>query len=285
MIREIIKIAQAKKQLIGIGVDLTEREYISRTIQAAESAAEKNLADILLIGNKTEIESYGISSKLQVMHSPHPERTLLELLRKNEIAGAVRGSLSSSKFLNEVKQQFNTAHLFRIALLETASNFSFLFAPLGIDEGKNLAEKVTLVHAALSLLETLNLEKEPIGILSGGRVSDIGRDRRVDKTIKEAEELISILQQQGITVKIQHYEILIENAIAAECKFILAPDGISGNLIYRTLVHLGNGKSHGAWYYNLSPPIIDTSRVGPLFEYESAIAFASALATKSAGVD
>lgn len=111
-------------------------------------------------------------------------------------------------------------------------------------------------------------------------MGDIGRDPKVDKTIAEAEELVSILKTQGVSNNAHHHEILIENAIAARCRIILAPDGVSGNLIYRTLVHLGNGKSHGAWYYNLPHPIIDTSRVGPTFEYESAIAFASAIASK-----
>ncbi len=281
MIQKIKQIAQAKKQLIGIGVSLTEKEYISRTIMAAESAVNHNLADVILVGDKSQIEKFGISSKIQVYHSLTPEQTLLELLHAKKVAGIVRGSLSSSKFLKEVKQQFGVSRIFRIALLETAFNFCFLFAPIGIDEGKTLAEKVTLVRAGISLLETLGIAEAPIGILSGGRLSDIGRDHHVDKTIAQAEELISILKQQNIKNDIRHFEILIEDAIAAQCRIIIAPDGISGNLIYRTLVHLGNGKSHGAWYYNLPLPIIDTSRVGPIFEYESAIAFASALTSIS----
>ncbi|MFX1295335.1 MAG: methanogenesis marker protein Mmp4/MtxX [Promethearchaeota archaeon] len=282
MIQKIKKLAQKKKHLISIGVSLNNKEYISRTIKAAESAIKQNFADILLVGDKTQIESFGISPKIQIHHSLQPERTLIELLRKNEVAGVVRGSLSSSKFLNEVKHQFKMSNIFRIALLETVSNFSFFFAPIGIDEGKNITEKIALIHAGISLLNFLQLEKGPIGILSGGRIGDIGRNTHVDKTITEAKELISVIKKQQITSNIQHYEILIENAIAAKCRIIIAPDGISGNLIYRTLVHLGNGKSHGAWYYNnIYQPIIDTSRAGPIFEYESAIAFANALASKS----
>ncbi|NVM29897.1 MAG: methanogenesis marker protein Mmp4/MtxX [Candidatus Helarchaeota archaeon] len=280
MIEKIKQIAQTNKQKIGIGVSLSNREYISRTIRAAESAADHGFAEIILVGNKSEINSFGISSQLQIHHSLNPEEALIELLQEKEIAGAVRGSLSSSKFLKEIKRQFNTPNIFRIALLETAANFSFFFAPIGIDEGASLAGKVTLIRAGTALLQLLNMEGEPIGILSGGRMGDIGRDPKVDKTIAEAEELVSILKTQGVSNNAHHHEILIENAIAARCRIILAPDGVSGNLIYRTLVHLGNGKSHGAWYYNLPHPIIDTSRVGPTFEYESAIAFASAIASK-----
>ncbi len=282
LIQTIKEIAQSKKQLIGLGVSLTDKEYISRTIRSAESAVKNNLANVLLVGDKNEIESFGITEPLEIHHSKTPERTLLELLHQKKIAGAVRGSLSSTKFLIEVKNQFHVKNIFRIALLETTSNFPFFFAPIGIDEGRNLAEKVTLIEAEYSLLKLLQMPQASIGILSGGRMSDIGRDSHVDKTIAEAEELITIIKQKKGDINVRHYEILIENAIYDECRAILAPDGISGNLIYRTLIHLGNGKSHGAWYYNITPPIIDTSRVGPLFEYESAIAFASALSIKSA---
>ena len=259
------------------------REYLSRTIRAAESAAEQNFGKILLVGNQNEIKSFGISSQLQVHHTSAPERTLVELLYTNRVAGIVRGSLSASKFLKEIKQQFNVAKIFRIALLETASNFSFFFAPIGIDEGKLLAEKVTLIRAGGVLLKFLKMEDAPVGILSGGRMGDLGRDSHVDKTIAEAEELVSILKEHEIVKNFHHYEILIEDAITAHCRVILAPDGISGNLIYRTLVHLGKGRSHGAWLSNIPRPIIDTSRVGPIFEYESAIAFASALASQVMG--
>ncbi|MFX1345221.1 MAG: phosphotransacetylase, partial [Promethearchaeota archaeon] len=58
---------------------------------------------------------------------------------------------------------------------------------------------------------------------------------------------------------------------------IIAPDGISGNLIYRTLVHLGGGKAYGAIYMNLEKVIIDTSRVGELSEIQGALLLALSL--------
>ena len=48
---------------------------------------------------------------------------------------------------------------------------------------------------------------------------------------------------------------------------ILTPEGIAGNLIYRTLIHLGLGKSYGALYLShfnqYHKIIIDTSQVAP----------------------
>ncbi len=59
---------------------------------------------------------------------------------------------------------------------------------------------------------------------------------------------------------------MIEKAIENKSNLILAPNGISGNLIYRTLVHLGGGKAYGAIYMGIDYNIIDTSRVGDFSE-------------------
>jgi predicted methyltransferase MtxX (methanogen marker protein 4) len=78
-------------------------------------------------------------------------------------------------------------------------------------------------------------------------------------------------------ILISHDEILIENAIDNNVNLIIAPDGISGNLIYRTLVHLGAGKAYGAIYMGLNKILVDTSRVGNLNEIYGALLLAYSL--------
>jgi len=80
-------------------------------------------------------------------------------------------------------------------------------------------------------------------------------------------------------LEIYHDQILIENSIKNGANLILAPNGISGNLIYRTLIHLGKGKSYGAYYLNAKYPIIDTSRVAPENELNGAFYMASSISS------
>lgn len=196
---------------------------------------------------------------------------IISALKKGEIDAIVRGTLQSSDFLKEVKNNYEIDKIFRIGLLGTYDKKYFFFAPLGIDEGENLKEKELFVEYAKDLLKRFKVEPK-ISVLSGGRAKDLGRSERVDKSIVEAEVLA---EKYGIN----HAEILIENAII-NSNFILAPDGISGNLIYRTLIHLGCGSSHGALYYPLAIDdtiIVDTSRAAPKEEYISSIALANAI--------
>jgi len=94
-----------------------------------------------------------------------------------------------------------------------------------------------------------------------------------------AEEVVAYLRKENPNMSITHDEILIENAISNKSNLIIAPDGISGNLIYRTLVHLGGGKAYGAIYMDIDHVIIDTSRVGNLSEIVGALLLALALTT------
>ncbi len=196
---------------------------------------------------------------------------IISSLKKGSVDAIVRGTLPSSDFLNEVKNKFNIDKIYRIGLLGTYDKKYFFFAPLGIDEGENLREKEMFIEYANDLLKQFRVEPK-ISVLSGGRLKDIGRSKLVDKSIIEADALAK-------KYAVKHAQILIENAVI-DSNFILAPDGISGNLIYRTLIHLGGGSSHGALYYPLAinnTIIVDTSRAAPKEEYISSIALANAI--------
>ena len=59
---------------------------------------------------------------------------------------------------------------------------------------------------------------------------------------------------------IKHYYILIEEALKDKANIIIAPDGITGNIIFRSLVLVAGIKSNGALTLNQPTLFIDTSR-------------------------
>jgi putative methanogen marker protein 4 len=181
------------------------------------------------------------------------EDELLEMLFKKEVDAAVRGSLESSFIMAKIKKKYQD--VFRASLLEVDGH-KFFLAPVGIDEGDTLEQKKNIIVYGSQLLNDMGLEPK-IAILSGGRFQDVGRSQKIDDSIREAEELTRITRDK-YTVK--HYFILIEDAVAQGSNLILAPDGICGNLIFRSLVFLGSIKSHGAVNLGIKEILIDTSR-------------------------
>jgi putative methanogen marker protein 4 len=196
----------------------------------------------------------------------HPEQALIEDLVSGKIDAAVRGTLPSNTTLKALKKAMDVDHLERIALLETVHGKKFLLTPVGVDEGWTVAEKLELIKKGRVIAKKFGLP-EKVGILSGGRLGDIGRHPQVDASLAEAE-LVARLADAA------HCEILIEDAIET-CGLIIAPDGISGNLVFRTLTFLGGGHAHGAPVVNISRIFVDTSRASP--NYTNALLLAASL--------
>lgn len=193
-------------------------------------------------------------------------------LREDRIDAAVRGNMDSNLAMRAVRHEFEVDHLLRMALLQPPSGSLFFFAPVGVDEGQTVTQRLEFAVLGAKLMRRLGLEPS-IGVLSGGRKSDRGRSALVDRTLDEAAELVSICQQAGLRAK--DCEILIEDA-AKECNLIIAPDGISGNLVFRTLHLLCEGRALGAPILNLDAVFVDTSRAKS--SYADSIALAAALA-------
>ncbi len=259
--------ARKNKARVGIGVGEPTKSLIS----LAETA--KEFAEVILIGDKEKISKIG--TDLEIINTKNPEKDLIKLLLSGKIDAAVRGNLTSSKTLFWLKKEMNLDKIYRMALLQTCSKNTFFLAPVGIDEGKTPSEKIEIVKRGSELLKRFEIEAA-VGILSGGRFGDFGRSDVVDKSLEEAEYVTKRVREEKINAK--NYQILIEDAVQRyKSNLIIAPDGISGNLIFRTLVFLGGGIGFGAPVLMGDKVFIDTSRASE--SYGRAIKFASALVT------
>jgi len=259
---------------IGLGRDSKQNSLI---VKAVSQFLAHEKATIFLFSEGKVIDTLkNVTSDINLIKAANVEAEIFNFVESSQIQSVIRGSLSSNKFITEVKNRFNTPRLNRLALLETVNGFQFFFAPVGIDECTNLKEKQVFIENAIKFLTSIGLDPQ-ISVLSGGREGDKGRDKIVDASLEQGYKLINYFNQNYPNIKIYNEEILIENAIARKSHLIIAPDGISGNLIYRTLVHLGGGKAYGAVYLGLKTLIIDTSRVGNISEIEGALRIVKAL--------
>ena len=275
---------KAKGLEVRIGIGLGDSNFHNiKILEAVVSTLEPNLSSIFLFGKEESIDQIAANklfgknkSFITLIKSDEPTSEILNYLKTNQISGVVRGNLSSKKFLQGLHSILNIQEINRLALLETFSGYQFFFGPVGIDECNDLESKVLFVTKAIKEIKALNLEPR-INILSGGRIGDKGRSAMVDSSIEEARQVVDHFKNVNSSLIIKHSEILIENAIAEKTNLIIAPDGISGNLIYRTLVHLGGGKAYGAIYMGVDYAIVDTSRVGDISEIRGALILAQCL--------
>ncbi|MDO9516620.1 MAG: methanogenesis marker protein Mmp4/MtxX [Methanosarcinaceae archaeon] len=261
----IEKRALANRAKVAIGI----RNPNEKILMSAKAAQDAGYADVVLVGNKKEIEDIG--TDLEIVDTDEPEKTIGDVLASGYVDASVRGTARASGALSHLKKVLGMNKLYRLALLLDNNGNPFFLAPVGIDEGFDNDDKIEFIRLGVEHIRRFGIEPV-VGILSGGRIGDIGRDEWVDRTISNAEFVTARGLEMG--VNITNYNILIEDAIK-EANFILAPDGISGNLIFRTLVFLGGGDGIGAPVLMDDYVFVDTSRVGG--HYTKAIMLASAL--------
>jgi len=258
----IVKKAKAGHARIAVGVGA---QYAKKTIEGAEEAAEKGYAEVTLVG------AGPMGTALDTVVSDAPDSALIELLKSGKVDGVVRGSLGANATLRALRRIMGLKKIQRVSLLKAPSGKFFFFAPVGVDEGWTVREKVELGEAGVALIRRFGVEPR-VGVLSGGRMDDRGRSPLVDKTMDDAEAVAGALRDKGIDAR--HATILFEDAVG-EYEYILAPDGVCGNLMFRALCLVGCGEGYGAPLVGTDIVYVDTSRAGS--GYANAICMAGAL--------
>ncbi|MFZ2216499.1 MAG: methanogenesis marker protein Mmp4/MtxX [Methanothermobacter tenebrarum] len=228
------------------------------------------------VGENKNVEKAANNMDFEVLLS-YSEEEFIKMIHKGLGDAYMRGSLNSAPIIKELRKIGDPKRASFIKL----DDHSFFLAPVGIDEGFTIDDKIKIIDYCSKFMEKIGI-KATIAVISGGRPQDIGRALEIDKSIKEAKKLTSMIKDK---YNIKHYYILIEDAIKDGRNLILAPDGITGNLIFRSLVLIGSAKSHGAITLGIDPIFIDTSRAQTVEGYERALKFAYKLANMREDVD
>jgi len=226
-VRSLQDLARSRHARIGIGLQSADAALLKGLDPA------KEYADLLLVG-----EPVG-NCAFDYLPSSDPAAELADLLADGEIDGAVRGNVSASKAMRALSERFNI-RVRRMALMEL-NGWAFFLAPVGIDEGETLEDKLDFIFEGAKYLQRIGVSPS-VSVLSGGRLEDVGRSFRVDRSLADAELAAARAAAAGINAR--HRGILIESCHGDD--MILAPDGISGNLIFRTLMLLCGTTALGA---------------------------------------
>ncbi|WP_298521557.1 methanogenesis marker protein Mmp4/MtxX [uncultured Methanobrevibacter sp.] len=197
------------------------------------------------------------------------DNDLVKAILDDDIDAVIRGSLPASGVMKELKRHYPDISR---ATYVNGEGREFLLTPVGIDEGNTLDEKLKIAINCGEFLKKLS--KEPkIAVLADGRKGDYGRSETISKSIDDSEKLTEMIQK-NTDFEVKNYYILIEKALKDNCNVIIAPDGIIGNIIFRTLILVNSWPSCGAVTFGTDTVYIDTSRDQTVEGYLRSIEFA-----------
>ena len=198
---------------------------------------------------------------------------LVSAILNDEIDAVVRGSLAASGVIKELKKHF--PEISRATFVH-GDEHEFLLTPVGIDEGSTVEDKLKIAINCGEFLKKLS--KEPkIAVLADGRKGDYGRSEKISQSIDDSEKLTQLIKE-NTDFEVKNYYILIEQALKEDCNVIIAPDGIIGNIIFRTLILVNSWPSCGALTFGIDGIYIDTSRDQSVEGYLRSLKFAYTLA-------
>ena len=119
------------------------------------------------------------------------DEDLVHAVLDNKIHGVVRGSLPASNIMKKLKEIY--PNITRATYIN-GDKYEFLLSPVGIDEGKSVEDKLSIVKNCISFYKKLG--KTPkIAVLAEGRKDDFGRDEEVSKSITDSEKLTKLIQE------------------------------------------------------------------------------------------
>lgn len=198
---------------------------------------------------------------------------LVRALVEGEVEAAVRGTLPANDVLPRLLETIGADAAMRVALMDLGEGRTFMLAPVGIDEGRDLAERWALLQGAIRLATSLGIEPR-VAVMSMGRAEDQHRGEAIALSHRECEALRSAAEAEGI--RAECVGIQLERAVGGH-DVVIAPDGVTGNLIFRAFHLVGGHESWGAVAMGVAPLVfVDTSREKT--DYLGALHLARALA-------
>lgn len=245
-----------------------------QVISSSKQLLSGDLPDVRVgIGRGTDrgnVEASVAASDADVTIYDDPE-TMVSDLASGRIDAAIRGDMPSDVLLPILKRGLGLRRLERVVLLEPQGGRMFMMAPVGIDEGWTDDQRFDIACRAADLAERIGMDSR-IAVMSGGRSEDRGRCAAVDRSLDSAEHVVDRLTAAGYDA--YHCQILVEDAVR-EAGVIIAPEGITGNIMFRTLHFVGGAHALGAPVVNSEKVFIDTSRAKT--NYRDSIALARRL--------
>lgn len=201
-------------------------------------------------------------------------KDLIDGLISGKYDGAVRGTLPSSEVIPLLKEKIGKFYRASILKNPITGNI-FLLAPVGIDEMEdNFFDKLQIIKYSSEFLNSIGIIPK-IGLLSSGRLTDVGRSSKIDESIHNTEKVLNYIKSGNFSnVQIEHKGILIEEYLNEDFNVIIADDGVSGNLLFRTFALVFGVEGFGAIILNSEKiNFIDTSRSGTSKRYYNAVKF------------
>jgi len=295
---EILEATQ-KNQTIKISVAAAQDEHV---LKAVYQAFKEGIAEAILVGNKEEIEKC-----MDICKIPHntfeivdvkgdleeQSKKAVDLIMEGKAQVLMKGLVDTSIILKAVlrEKSLRTGRVMSsVAVMETENYHKLLLlSDPAMNIKPDLDAKKQIIENTNSVAQALGIEKPKVAILCAKEKVDLKMPETID-----AQNLVEMngngelkdciiggpFALDNIVSKAAAEHKGINHPVAGDADVILAPELVSANTLYKSMVFLGNAKSAGV-IVGAKMPIILTSRADSEETKLNAIAVAALIANRN----
>lgn len=274
---EIINTAKEKKE-IKISVAAAQDVHVLRAVY---DAYKEGIVDAILVGNKDEIRKCLLESEIpldifEIEHVPddlaEQSKRAVELIVEKKAQVLMKGLVDTSILLKAVlkEQSLRTGRTMSAVGIMNSPYYHKLF--LLTDAAMNIkpdsAKKKQIIENAVEAAKAIGITNPKAAVLCAKEKVDEKMSETLDaQVLKEMNERGEIkdcivdgpLAFDNIISKEAAEHKGIKSVVSGDVDIILAPDLVSANSLYKTLIFLGGAKSAGI-IMGAKVPIVLTSR-------------------------
>jgi phosphotransacetylase len=271
---DLLAEAKALPPAVTAVVDAGERHVL----EAAQQAAEAGLIEPLLIGRRDDIAPLQaeLGCDYPILDAATPEAAAasgVQSVKDERVKLLIKGHLHTAEFLHPILKELRRAprlsHVFA-AELDLYPRLLFI-TDAAINIAPNLETKAQILQNAIDLARLLGNERPKAAALSAIEVVNPAVPSTVD-----AACLAKMAERGQIKHALVDGPLAFDNAISAESArikgidsavagavdILLAPDLVSGNILYKDLEYLASARFAGI-VLGASIPVVLTSRADP----------------------
>lgn len=274
---ELIEKSIEKKD-VKVAVAVAEDAHV---LEAVVEARQKNIADFILVGNKSKIsriladlgadqESFEIIDEQdKIMACEKCVELIVDKKASLLMKGLVDTSIVIRAVLDREKGLRTGSRLSHLAAFETLAYHKVLFiTDSAINIDPDLETKKSIVKNAVGAVRKLDIKEPNVALLCAKEKVDEKMPVTLDyKQLVKMNEVGEIKDCKiagplslDLAVSKKAAEIKgVESPVCGETDIMVCPDIEAGNILYKSLAFLGNARSGGV-VLGAKAPIIVTSR-------------------------
>jgi phosphate butyryltransferase len=251
-------------------------------LEATSKALKENIADFLLVGDKSEIEKVASDNNIdikgmEILQADNPNKAAelaVKSVREGKAQILMKGKISTGGLLGQVlNKEYGLRKgkevITHVAVFEIPAYHKLLaLTDAAMNIAPDLNTKVSMINSAVGVMKALGIDKPKVAVLGAVEVVNANMPATLEAAmlskmcdrgqIKDCYVDGPLALDNAVSKEAAEHKG-IKSEVAGDADILITPDINAGNVLYKSINFLAKAKA-SAVICGASAPIVLTSR-------------------------